>query len=504
MRACLGPQASKVRLQLSDGRLVGAAGRLPRCIHGQPLTTDRTREQPTRPSRLAPRQSRGAPTVQEHGGQRIEISAGCTQPGQAGQAVHGGSRGSQTGRIMGWEQPDPIRTALGRPPGHGVGLRRRVLAPMQTHLDIQAGPPHPSGFHQGLQCGIGRAGRCAEHRLLHSRYPTCNHEPNGLQSAIDEHLASGDIQPGPGHNEPCGAFQSMREPDEFLRERMVAPRPQLDGDRQRPSPVDSLDHQTPQRRRRKVRIRPRHREGQHQPSRRDAGWVPRGEAGPEATCGQPCPRDAVLERAHAATSLDRTRPAAGSVRWRDPALTGYPPPRASARGAALEHRMHRALSTIVLQVSLAAALGACDTAPAAQAERDYHAALRPILVDNAKMAKDFQSLAARIKKDAPDARDVGKRLDRQFIPGAQALADRAAAVQPGTQELADAHTLLVTAWEARVTHYEGIRDAWKDKDLDAYRAASDASYSSKALEDRYFRQVNIALAPAAVSLKPYP
>ncbi|MEC7948528.1 MAG: hypothetical protein VX265_13260 [Myxococcota bacterium] len=166
--------------------------------------------------------------------------------------------------------------------------------------------------------------------------------------------------------------------------------------------------------------------------------------------------------------------------------------------------MHRAPSSIVLPAAMAAALAACDTAPAAQAEQDYYAALRPILADNAKMAKDFQSLAARIKKDAPDASDVGKRLDRQFIPAAQALAERAAAVQPGTAELADAHALLVTAWEARVTHYKGIHDAWKDKDLDAYRTASDASYSSKALEGRYFRQVNIALAPAAVTLTPYP
>lgn len=166
--------------------------------------------------------------------------------------------------------------------------------------------------------------------------------------------------------------------------------------------------------------------------------------------------------------------------------------------------MPRALPSIVLPVTLAAALLACDPGPQAQAELDYHSALQPILTDNARMAKDFQALAARIKKESPDAKDVGKRLDRQFIPSAQALADRARAVQPGTTELTDAHVLLVEAWEARVDHFEGVRDAWKDEDLDAYEAAAAASYSSKTLEDRYFREVNVALAPAAVTLQPYP
>lgn len=166
--------------------------------------------------------------------------------------------------------------------------------------------------------------------------------------------------------------------------------------------------------------------------------------------------------------------------------------------------MHRALPSIVLPLTLASALVACDPGPQPQAELDYHAELLPILADNAKMAKDFQALAARIKKESPDAKDVGKRLDRQFIPSAQALEDRARAVKPGTTELTDAHVLLVEAWAARVEHYEGVRDAWKDQDLDAYQASVDASYASKTLEDRYFREVNVALAPASVTLQPYP
>lgn len=154
--------------------------------------------------------------------------------------------------------------------------------------------------------------------------------------------------------------------------------------------------------------------------------------------------------------------------------------------------------------AVAVVVVACGSEPAADAELGYHSELQPLIADNAKMAKDFQVLAARIKKDSPDAKDIGKRLDRQFIPSAQNLADRARAVQPGTPELTEAHALLVASWDARVGHYEGVREAWKAQDLDAFQAAVDAGYRARTLEERYFREVNIALAPAAVTLQPYP
>jgi len=155
-------------------------------------------------------------------------------------------------------------------------------------------------------------------------------------------------------------------------------------------------------------------------------------------------------------------------------------------------------------IAVAVGMVACESEPAAEAELGYHSELQPLIADNAKMAKDFQVLAARIKKDSPDANDIGKRLDRQFIPSAQNLADRARAVQPGTPELNEAHTLLVESWDARVGYYEGVREAWKAQDLDAFQAAVDAGYRVRTLEERYFREINIALAPAAVTLQPYP
>jgi len=158
----------------------------------------------------------------------------------------------------------------------------------------------------------------------------------------------------------------------------------------------------------------------------------------------------------------------------------------------------------VPSIALAVGMLACGDEPAAEAEHGYHRELQPLIVDNAKMAKDFQVLAARIKKDSPGATDVGKRLDRQFIPSAQNLADRARAIDPATPELAGAHELLVASWDARVEHYEGVREAWKAQDLDAFQAAVDAGYTARTLEERYFREVNIALAPAALTLQPYP
>lgn len=154
--------------------------------------------------------------------------------------------------------------------------------------------------------------------------------------------------------------------------------------------------------------------------------------------------------------------------------------------------------------AFALAATACEVAPDAQAELAYHAEMSEILVRNKQVAKDFQRIAADVKKGGAEAGDIGKKLDRTFIPAVQGLLSDAKAVDAGTDELADAHGLLVEAWEIRATQYEAVRDAWKDQDLEALDAASDASYASKTLEDRYFRDVNIALAPAEVTLEAYP
>jgi hypothetical protein len=147
---------------------------------------------------------------------------------------------------------------------------------------------------------------------------------------------------------------------------------------------------------------------------------------------------------------------------------------------------------------------ACEVTPDAQVELAYHAEMSEILVKNKQVAKDFQRIAAEVKKGSADAADIGKKMDRTFIPAAQGLLSDAKGVDAGSDELAEAHAHLVQAWEIRVTEFEAVRDAWKDQDLEALNAAADASYASKLLEERYFRDVNVALAPAEVTLTPYP
>jgi hypothetical protein len=182
-----------------------------------------------------------------------------------------------------------------------------------------------------------------------------------------------------------------------------------------------------------------------------------------------------------------------------PAPDPGPGPIASTRSSGPSSRLSWGLA-----LGLLSSLAACETKPNTQAELDYYSAMSPILEDNAQMAKDYQSLAAKIKKQDPEAADIGKMLDRQFIPAARALHDRADAVDPGNAALGDAHDLLTEAWDVRVTNFEAIHDAWKSQDLDAYKAAADASYANKTTEDRYFREINVALAPADVTLEAYP
>ena len=113
----------------------------------------------------------------------------------------------------------------------------------------------------------------------------------------------------------------------------------------------------------------------------------------------------------------------------------------------------------------------------------------------------------RISLDGLEVQGAQESLDliRAALSGAPGdRAERARAVQPLTPELVDAHGLLVQAWDARVQHYEGVRDAWQAQDLDAFQAAVDSAYTSRTLEERYFREVNIALSPAAATLEAYP
>ena len=144
----------------------------------------------------------------------------------------------------------------------------------------------------------------------------------------------------------------------------------------------------------------------------------------------------------------------------------------------------------------------CEVEPPTEAEVGYHAEMQELLAANATMSQDFAALALSIKEGESTPTDVAKRLDRQFIQSATALADRASEIQPGTQELSDAHALLLTAWRSRADNLAAIQKAYESQDVEALRDAAARELSIPILEARYFREVNVALAPASLTLQP--
>jgi|1048.fasta_scaffold122272_1 hypothetical protein len=149
-------------------------------------------------------------------------------------------------------------------------------------------------------------------------------------------------------------------------------------------------------------------------------------------------------------------------------------------------------------------LGACQPAPAFEAERAYHGTMAGLLADNAALARQFQDLAVKVKKDRPAADVVAARFADDFIPAARTLADAAAAVTPGTRALTELHPQLVDAWSERVTLYESAHSAWKAQDLAALDRAAEATVLNRRAEEAWLRDVNIVLAGAELALEAYP
>ena len=157
-----------------------------------------------------------------------------------------------------------------------------------------------------------------------------------------------------------------------------------------------------------------------------------------------------------------------------------------------------------LPVLLWAGLGACQPAPAFEAERASHGAMTGLLVDNAALARQFQDLAAKIKKERPAADVVAARFETDFIPAARTLAEGAAGVTPGTRALTELHPRLVDTWSERVQLYESAHAAWKAQDLAALDRAADATLLNRRAEEAWLRDVNIVLAGAELTLEAYP
>jgi hypothetical protein len=154
-------------------------------------------------------------------------------------------------------------------------------------------------------------------------------------------------------------------------------------------------------------------------------------------------------------------------------------------------------------LAAALTLTACQLEQPPTAAGTYHAEMQPLMAQNVAVARSLQSLAADIKKESPDADKVAERLESKVLPGVRGLAQSVAAVRPQDADIADAHGLIVDAWEARVGVVEDTLAAWRAADADAADAAVDERYSASRAEALYFERINEILVPEGYVLQPY-
>ena len=160
-------------------------------------------------------------------------------------------------------------------------------------------------------------------------------------------------------------------------------------------------------------------------------------------------------------------------------------------------------SRALLLLATAPLFAACEIEEPVTPAATYHASMQPLMSDNAKVARDLQSLAAEIKKDAPEAEQVAARLQEDVLPEVRSLAKEAAEVAPQDPAIADAHALVVEAWGDRVKVVEQTLEAWRKADGEAARAAADQRYGAARAEARYFEAINEILVPEGYVLQPY-
>ena len=143
-----------------------------------------------------------------------------------------------------------------------------------------------------------------------------------------------------------------------------------------------------------------------------------------------------------------------------------------------------------LLVAFAALIGvACDPPADTSAERAYAAAMQAQLDRNDALLGQMQGLAAAVKSGNKGAADVAAQLEA-LLPEARSIAADTAAIDPGTEALTAVHPLIVEAWEARVTAYEGTLAAWTAGDPEAAAEALAGRYSGNRLERRYLHAAN--------------
>jgi hypothetical protein len=143
-------------------------------------------------------------------------------------------------------------------------------------------------------------------------------------------------------------------------------------------------------------------------------------------------------------------------------------------------------------LSLSAACQKPDPGPA-QAQA-YVAALSPILVDNARLAREMTTLAGEVKQNRTDAPQIAGRLEKALVPAAKQVAEHAGALDTPHPALKAAHAELVESWQDRAATYEDLAQAWKDQDLDGIERAMDEIDAWRSRQDRSIEALNTAVS----------
>lgn len=162
--------------------------------------------------------------------------------------------------------------------------------------------------------------------------------------------------------------------------------------------------------------------------------------------------------------------------------------------------MHRLVPIIAVTCML---LG-CGPDAQQKAARTYVTDMTPLLEDNHRLARTLLQLAEKIKYHRTTPQEVADQFDKELIPAARSLAERAQTIQPAQAPLNGIHQDLVRAWANRQKAYVAMHQAWVDGDLAAYEAKAESHKTVFKAEARYFKNVNKTLSEYQLTLEQYP
>ncbi len=148
-------------------------------------------------------------------------------------------------------------------------------------------------------------------------------------------------------------------------------------------------------------------------------------------------------------------------------------------------------------------LTACAPDSATKAAEAYANSMAPLLADDDALARKQVALAEGTTSGELGALDVADRYNRELVPEAGALRDRAKAIEPdpALPELQAPHALLVQAWTDRAAAYLAILQAYRADDLTAFDAAAKKNLDAEASEEQYFDDVEKVLAAHGATLR---